>query len=130
MTKDKRTVVSCFLPVHLYFFCISLFLFFLCVLLILYFLAENINNTFFSNRTKTAFYNVIITLYVIIIYVPSFRLITHLHLYSYNLYMPGSRIYIIINNQLLIHVCLLSLLMTLLVCQFKYHLPVFIHGIS
>lgn len=84
-------------------------------------------------QTKTAFHNVIITLYVIIICLPSFRLITCLYLYSYNLYMPGSRIYIIIGenfSQLLIHVCLLSLLMTLLVCLFRSHLPVFIHGIS
>lgn len=49
-TKDKRTGINCFLPGHLYFvFCTSLFLFFL---LILYFLAENINSTFFSNRTN------------------------------------------------------------------------------
>lgn len=113
----------------------SLFLFFLCFLLILYFFAENINSsTFFSSeQTKTAFHNVTVTLYVIIICLPSFRLITCLHLYSYNLYMPGSRIYIIIGenfSQLLIHVCLLSLLMTLLVCLFRSHLPVFIHGIS
>lgn len=121
--------VSCFLPIHLYFYYSCVFCSY-CI-----FLQRILTVAHFSQteQTKTAFHNIIVTLYVIIICLPSFRLITCLHLHSYNLYMPGSRIYIIIGenfSQLLIHVCLLSLLMTLLVCLFRSHLPVFIRGIS